>query len=103
MLSGNCCDGTRSDYGCLKDKCDTYFRVCLKELQASGNKGDSGSCTFGRNTSPVLGSNSFTIEDIEDPSNPGRINIPLMFTWTVRDNYKNCSVEMGEDTPLFTP
>ena len=84
LSTGNCCDGSRSERGCVTDMCDTFFRVCLKEYQStSSTELDSGSCAFGNALSPVLGPNSFKIDNIEDPTNEGRIKIPLLFTWTV--------------------
>ena len=83
LLTGNCCDGTRNEFGCQEDKCDTYFRVCLMELQMTGTIRDPEACIFGREVSPVLGKNSFILDNIDDPTNPGRIKIPIMFTWTV--------------------
>ncbi|CAK8692602.1 protein jagged-1b-like [Clavelina lepadiformis] len=82
LLKGNCCDGTRDEFGCSLDTCDTFFRVCLKEYQTSGKEANSESCTFGSGVSPVLGSNSFTIDGMENSDNPGRIKLPLHFTWT---------------------
>ena len=82
LLTGNCCDGSRTGYGCTADHCDTFFRVCLKEYQVTSDT-EAESCTFGNTVSTVLGHNSFRIDNPEDPTNPGRIRIPLLFTWTV--------------------
>ena len=90
LYTGNCCDGKRSDYGCYADKCDTFFRVCLKEYQLSDHEFDTDSCTFGLELSPELGKNSFAIPNTEDPTNPGRIRIPLLFTWTVSLETEKC-------------
>nr|CAB3257643.1 jagged protein [Phallusia mammillata] len=82
LLSGECCDGTRNESGlCLADRCDTFFRVCLKAYQTSSSESNSEKCMFGTATSPLLGSNSLVVESIDDPDNPGRFKIPLLFTW----------------------
>uniref|UniRef100_A0A8C4PE09 Delta-like protein 4 n=1 Tax=Dromaius novaehollandiae TaxID=8790 RepID=A0A8C4PE09_DRONO len=47
--------------------CRTFFRVCLKHFQAVVSP---GSCTFGSIITPVLGINSFSIEDTERFDSP---------------------------------
>ncbi|CAG10655.1 unnamed protein product, partial [Tetraodon nigroviridis] len=52
--------------------CRTYFTVCLKNFQTvvSPEK-----CIFGKVTTPVLGTNSFNIQQ------DARLRLPLNFTW----------------------
>uniref|UniRef100_UPI003AB05949 delta-like protein 4 n=1 Tax=Centroberyx gerrardi TaxID=166262 RepID=UPI003AB05949 len=52
--------------------CRTFFRVCLKNYQTVGSPGNF---LFGRGTTPVLGTNSFSIQQ------DGRLRLPLNFTW----------------------
>ncbi|XP_078492109.1 protein jagged-1b [Ciona intestinalis] len=83
LESGVCCDGNKNQYGvCSFDTCDTIVSVCLKEYQMTRNEADSESCTFGSKMTQTLGPNSFTVQGIDEPGNPGHIKIPLAFTWT---------------------
>ncbi|XP_078593136.1 protein jagged-1-like isoform X1 [Branchiostoma floridae x Branchiostoma japonicum] len=78
LSSGNCCDGVKDyDGSCTQDACDTYFRVCLKEYQVKPSA--SGTCTFGRYTSPVLGGNSFSLSN--NGNNAGRLRLSFV-SWT---------------------
>ncbi|KAM5235440.1 delta-like protein 4 [Ctenodactylus gundi] len=58
--------------------CRTFFRVCLKHFQTVLSPGP---CTFGSVSTPVLGTNSFTVRD--DSSGGGRnpLQLPFNFTW----------------------
>lgn len=58
--------------------CRTFFRVCLKHFQAVVLP---GSCTFGSLVTPVLGVNSFSIQDTERFDSP--MQLPFNFTWPV--------------------
>lgn len=57
--------------------CRTYFRVCLKNFQTVVTP---GGCLFGRVVTPVLGTDSFSIQQQD-----ARLRLPLNFTWPVRD------------------
>ncbi|KAG7237270.1 hypothetical protein INR49_032603 [Caranx melampygus] len=58
---------------CSMTGCRTYFRVCLKNFQTKVTPGD---CIFGRATTPVLGTDSFSIQQ------DARVRLPLNnFTW----------------------
>ncbi|NXG28190.1 DLL4 protein, partial [Dromaius novaehollandiae] len=71
--------------------CRTFFRVCLKHFQAVVSP---GSCTFGSIITPVLGINSFSIEDTERFDSP--IKLPFNFTWPVRLHFKpDCNCGAG--------
>ncbi|XP_072128583.1 protein jagged-2b isoform X5 [Mobula birostris] len=78
LENGDCCDGSRGslDRKCIKDECDTYFKICLKEYQA--RVAASGGCTFGSGFSSVLGKNTFSLPD---KSALGKIVIPFHFAW----------------------
>ena len=77
-----CCDRARSNYGCRRDlQCITNFRVCLLEQQIL--EPSSFNCTLGSGATPVLGRNSFEVNNAHNPSNPGRIKIPLESPWEV--------------------
>uniref|UniRef100_A0A8C4KM89 Delta-like protein 4 n=1 Tax=Dromaius novaehollandiae TaxID=8790 RepID=A0A8C4KM89_DRONO len=79
--------------------CRTFFRVCLKHFQAVVSP---GSCTFGSIITPVLGINSFSIEDTERFDSP--IKLPFNFTWPVRLHFKpdcNCGDSEPEGLPPF--
>ncbi|XP_077321050.1 delta-like protein 4 [Lithobates pipiens] len=60
---------------CLPN-CRIFFKICLKHYQTVVSP---GSCTFGNVVTPVLGSNSFIIGNMEGFSNP--IRLPFNFTW----------------------
>lgn len=61
---------------CSMSGCRTYFRVCLKNFQTKVTPGD---CIFGKATTPVLGTDSFSIQQ------DARLRLPLKnFTWPVR-------------------
>ncbi|KAL6105874.1 dll4 [Pungitius sinensis] len=57
---------------CSMTGCRTYFRVCLKNFQTVVSPGD---CLFGKVTTPVLGSDSFSIR------RDAVLRLPLNFTW----------------------
>ncbi|XP_034078442.1 delta-like protein 4 isoform X4 [Gymnodraco acuticeps] len=57
---------------CSMTGCTTYFRVCLKNFQTVVSPGD---CIFGKATTPVLGTDSFSIQQ------DARLRLPLNFTW----------------------
>lgn len=52
--------------------CRTYFRVCLKNFQTVVSP---GGCIFGNAITPVLGADSFSIQQ------DARLRLPLNFTW----------------------
>ncbi|KAM9355916.1 uncharacterized protein KZ484_013960 [Pholidichthys leucotaenia] len=52
--------------------CRTYFKVCLKNFQKDVSP---GKCIFGRVTTPVLGTDSFSIPQ------DAQLRLPLNFTW----------------------
>ncbi|XP_032821161.1 uncharacterized protein LOC116948523 [Petromyzon marinus] len=68
-----CCERAASD-AC---ECRTFFRVCLKHYQASVSPEQP--CTYGELTTPVLGSNSFRVEETRGFANP--IRLPFPFKW----------------------
>ncbi|TKS86422.1 Delta-like protein 4 [Collichthys lucidus] len=57
---------------CSMTGCRTYFRVCLKNFQTVVSP---GKCIFGKATTPVLGTDSFSIKQ------DARLRLPLNFTW----------------------
>ncbi|XP_014331677.1 delta-like protein 4 [Xiphophorus maculatus] len=57
---------------CSTDGCRTYFRVCLKNFQKEVSP---GRCIFGRASTPVLGTDSFSIQP------DATVRLPLNFTW----------------------
>ena len=105
-----CDDGTAEDTDptipCPQtDQCDTYVFVCLMESRLGGGGGggsggsggasfrenryrDSSSssstaptrCSFGNESTPVLGPNSFTFDKDEEVA---RVRLPFQFAWTV--------------------
>lgn len=79
LKSGECCGGgVRSPVtGRCSAPCNTFFRLCLKEYQS--NITSTGSCSFGSNSSQVLGRDSFTLSDPER----GKLVLPFTFRWTV--------------------
>lgn len=88
LLSGDCCDAERSaaEGPCGPDECDTYLRVCLKEYQTEVVT--SGPCTYGSETSRVLGGNTFHFKGGQKTgsnrnSDAGKIVIPFQFAWPV--------------------
>lgn len=88
--NGECCDGPRNpqDRRCTRDECDTYFRACLKEYQTEVNP--SGDCTYGSNTTRVLGGNTFSFLGGGGSGGgrldeAGKIVIPFKFAWPVSD------------------
>ncbi|XP_034051536.1 delta-like protein 4 [Thalassophryne amazonica] len=56
--------------GCGASGCTTYFRVCLKNFQTVVTP---GCCLFGAAITPVLGTDSFSIQS--------RLRLPLNVTW----------------------
>lgn len=57
---------------CGKSGCRTFFTVCLKNFQTVVSP---GKCLFGRASTPVLGTDSFSIQQ------NARLRLPLNFTW----------------------
>lgn len=78
LASGACCGGIPRSEPC-RIQCQTFFRVCLKEYQI--NVTSTGSCSFGNTSSPVLGGNSFSLQDPESAN--GKLVLPFSFSWTV--------------------
>lgn len=86
LWDGDCCDGTRNsqDQRCVRDECDTYFKVCLKEYQSEVTT--TGPCIFGSGSTDVLGGNIFSFKDARNPkkiTDAGRITIRFDFAWLV--------------------
>uniref|UniRef100_A0A671ME83 Delta-like protein n=1 Tax=Sinocyclocheilus anshuiensis TaxID=1608454 RepID=A0A671ME83_9TELE len=85
LWDGECCDGTRNsqDQRCVRDECDTYFKVCLKEYQSEVTT--TGPCTFGSGSTDVLGGNIFSFKTAKNNpskmSDVGKIIIPFHFAW----------------------
>ncbi|XP_008314690.1 LOW QUALITY PROTEIN: protein jagged-1a [Cynoglossus semilaevis] len=80
LQSGACCDRSResSDQRCSDvDQCDTFFRVCLKEYQQEVHQ--FGFCTFGSASTPVLGGNSFSLQNVSNDG--GKVLLPISFSW----------------------
>ncbi|KAL3969029.1 large subunit ribosomal protein L3 [Sarotherodon galilaeus] len=57
---------------CGMSGCRTYFKVCLKNFQKEVSPGN---CIFGNASTPVLGTDSFSIRP------DARLRLPLNFTW----------------------
>uniref|UniRef100_A0A1A8IJ05 Delta-like protein n=2 Tax=Nothobranchius kuhntae TaxID=321403 RepID=A0A1A8IJ05_NOTKU len=57
---------------CSMSGCRTYFKVCLKNFQTEVSP---GRCIFGTESTPVLGTDSFSIQQ------HARLRLPLNFTW----------------------
>ncbi|KAL3217867.1 hypothetical protein MRX96_031973 [Rhipicephalus microplus] len=72
LLDGGCC-GSR-----CPGRCNTYFRLCLKEYQAQVDL--SGACTFGNLTSPLIGGSSFSLQT--HPDQQLLLRLPFHFRWT---------------------
>ncbi|KAK5852704.1 hypothetical protein PBY51_006552 [Eleginops maclovinus] len=85
LADGECCDGSRSstDLRCIRDECDTYFKICLKEYQMVVKT--TGLCTFGAGSTQVLGGNMFSFKGAKNNPNKidesGKILIPFQFAW----------------------
>uniref|UniRef100_A0A1I8QAK7 Delta-like protein n=1 Tax=Stomoxys calcitrans TaxID=35570 RepID=A0A1I8QAK7_STOCA len=83
LLSGYCCGvplevRSTKTTGC--PPCSTAFRLCLKEYSAAdqGIPSISTGCSFGQNTTGILGGSSFVLSD---PAR-GAIVLPFTFRWT---------------------
>ena len=72
-------DWARSSGDICGRECSTFFRLCLKEYQS--NVTVSSPCTYGNDSSPVLGGNSFTF--LEPDRSHARLVLPFSFRWTV--------------------
>lgn len=61
--------------------CSTAFRLCLKEYQSNvpNTPGILNGCSFGNDSSTVLGGSSFVLSDPD----VGSIVLPFSFRWTV--------------------
>uniref|UniRef100_W5NG98 Delta-like protein n=1 Tax=Lepisosteus oculatus TaxID=7918 RepID=W5NG98_LEPOC len=80
LQNGMCCDGTRNaaDRKCMRDECDTYFKVCLKEYQSRVSA--EGACSFGSGSTSVIGGNTFSLKNIKR-NEKSRIVLPFTFAW----------------------
>ncbi|KAK1171313.1 protein jagged-1b-like [Acipenser oxyrinchus oxyrinchus] len=80
LQNGLCCDGSRNvgDRKCMRDECDTYFKVCLKEYQSRVSA--AGPCSFGSGSTPVIGGNTFSLKHIKNKEK-ARIVLPFSFAW----------------------
>ncbi|CAG9565824.1 unnamed protein product [Danaus chrysippus] len=84
LSSGACCGGGAAPPapapgapgagGACGQPCRTRFALCLKEYQSAAAP---GACSFGRASSPVLGTDSFTLSD---PLHT--LSLPFSFRWT---------------------
>nr|XP_033808556.1 protein jagged-2 isoform X1 [Geotrypetes seraphini] len=85
LFSGECCDDIKNSQNldCIRDECDTYVKVCLKEYQAKITP--TGSCTYGSGSTPVLGGNTFYLNKNsyqgKNINELGRIAIQFQFAW----------------------
>lgn len=83
LLSGACCDGPRdaAERKCTRDsKCDTFFKVCLKEYQSRVSA--AGPCSFGMGSTPALGGNTFSFKS-PVRNDRSRIVLAFSFAWPV--------------------
>lgn len=89
LQTGDCCDlqGSEGQHCSARDQCDTFFQACLKEYQA--RVFPTGACTFGSDSTGVLGGNSQLLRHRghdrgggEDGTN-GHIVIPFKYAWPV--------------------
>ncbi|KAG7462857.1 hypothetical protein MATL_G00189190 [Megalops atlanticus] len=80
LQNGLCCDGSRNpgDRKCIRDECDTYFKVCLKEYQSRVSA--AGPCSFGTGSTPIIGGNTFSLKNTMR-SEKARIVLPFSFAW----------------------
>ncbi|KFM66633.1 Protein jagged-1b, partial [Stegodyphus mimosarum] len=78
LSNGSCCSvsDNRFDNGTCVEECRTFFRLCLKEYQTEVS--DTGPCTFGTVSTPVVGGNTFSMH-----SNPHQ-NVVLRLPFTFR-------------------
>lgn len=79
LLSGDCCDSAEGP--CGSDGCDTYFKVCLKEYQTEVVT--RGTCTYGSETTKVIGGNTFQFKSGAHRNEAGKILIRFQFAWPV--------------------
>lgn len=93
LQNGNCCGGARNpgDRKCIRDECDTYFKVCLKEYQSRVTAG--GPCSFGSGSTPVIGGNTFNLKASRG-NDRNRIVLPFSFAWPVSERLLD-GVERG--------
>ncbi|XP_064483890.1 protein jagged-1b-like isoform X2 [Ornithodoros turicata] len=81
VSDGACCGGGRAlraiDGTCLA-RCNTFFRLCLKEYQSHISA--AGTCTFGNLSSPIIGGNSFSVKT--HPDKQVLLQLPFHFRWT---------------------
>uniref|UniRef100_A0A669AZG1 Protein jagged-2 n=1 Tax=Oreochromis niloticus TaxID=8128 RepID=A0A669AZG1_ORENI len=81
LNNGDCCDDEKSaaEGHCGEDECDTYLRVCLKEYQTEVTT--NGPCTYGTETTQVIGGNTFQFKGQSRNNDVGKIKIPFQFAW----------------------
>lgn len=104
LWSGECCGGAgRSAASACPAQCRTAVALCLKEYQSTQDGGKAlprqvletggaaskgagagaggwGGCTYGNDTSPVIGGSSFTLAQSPPAAH---IHLPFTFAWTV--------------------
>lgn len=86
----NCCSGVKDHSGYCTESCRTFFKICLKEYQTHIVT-DSPKCTFGSVTTPVVGANTFNIQDSSSSSSSNTqdqllenpIKLHFEFSWPV--------------------
>nr|XP_027230187.1 protein jagged-1b-like [Penaeus vannamei] len=103
LWSGECCGGAgRSAASACPAQCRTAVALCLKEYQSTQDGGKAlprqvletggaaskgagagaggwGGCTYGNDTSPVIGGSSFTLAQSPPAAH---IHLPFTFAWT---------------------
>ncbi|MPC87613.1 Protein jagged-1 [Portunus trituberculatus] len=94
VRSGKCCGGAErpSDDAPCPSQCRTVVALCLKEYQSVAVEGSKaapraqpdtssgrGGCTYGEDTSVVLGLSSFTLTQSPPTAH---IQLPFTFSWT---------------------
>lgn len=95
VRSGQCCGGAErsSSNAPCPAQCRTVVALCLKEYQSVAQEGGKvvprpqtettsgrGGCTYGEDTSVVLGPSSFTLAQSPPTAH---IQLPFTFSWTV--------------------
>ncbi|EEC10839.1 jag2 protein, putative [Ixodes scapularis] len=91
LLDGGCCGGVARTSGRCPGQCNTIFRLCLKEYQASVDL--AGPCTFGNLTSPLIGGSSFSVKT--HPDQQLLLRLPFHFSCSAAASYESEWSEKG--------